>query len=67
MNRKTKMILGAIASSLSASAYAMPAAVPPIYYDHLPHRWAVLSGNPGFCDTPIGAQAPICWQADGLP
>lgn len=51
---------------VSGAAYAMPAAVPQIYYVHLPHRWAVLSGNPGFCGTPIGVQAPICWALDDL-
>ena len=60
--KKTKLAIGIAFASLSASAYAMPAAVPQIYYDHLPHRWAVLTASPGFCDTPIGAQAPICWE-----
>lgn len=62
--KKIKLVFGAGLSSLSAAAYAMPAAVPQIYYDHLPHRWAVLTAAPGFCGTPIGAQAPICWTAD---
>jgi len=60
-----RMIIGilAVASvSIPTAAYAMPAEVPQIYYDHLPHRWAVLSGNSGFCGTPIGDQAPICWD-----
>ena len=57
-----KVILAVVAVSLPTAAYAMPAAVPQIYYDNLPHRWAVLVGNPGFCNTPIGEQAPICWD-----
>ena len=61
MKKITKAILAVTSVSLSTAAYAMPAAVPQIYYDHLPHRWAILSGNPGFCNTPIGEQAPICW------
>lgn len=62
MKKITKLILATVSVSLSTAAYAMPAAVPQIYYDNLPHRWAVLSGNPGFCNTPIGEQAPICWD-----
>jgi len=62
MKNIAKVTVGLAAASLSTAAYAMPAAVPQIYYDHLPHRWAVLSGNPGFCNTPIGEQAPICWD-----
>lgn len=62
MKKIAKLILVTVSVSLSTAAYAMPAAVPQIYYDNLPHRWAVLSGNPGFCNTPIGEQAPICWD-----
>jgi hypothetical protein len=62
MKSIAKVTFGLAAASLSTTAYAMPAAVPQIYYDHLPHRWVVLSGNPGFCNTPIGEQAPICWD-----
>ena len=63
--KRVKLGFAFALASLSASAYAMPAAVPQIYYDHLPHRWAVLVDAPGFCGTPIGVQAPICW-AKGL-
>ena len=62
MKKIAKAVLSVCFVSSSAAAYAMPPAVPQIYYDHLPHRWAVLSGNPGFCGTPIGIQAPICWD-----
>lgn len=65
--KKLKLAIAIGLSSLPTTAYAMPAAVPQIYYDKLPHRWAVLSGNPGFCNTPIGAQAPICWESRDLP
>jgi hypothetical protein len=60
--KRIKAIFGLALVSLSATAYAMPVAVPQIYYDHLPHRWAVLSGSPGFCNTPIGEQSPLCWD-----
>jgi hypothetical protein len=59
-------LIAVVAASLSTTAYAMPAAVPQVYYDNLPHRWAVLTNSPGFCGTPIGAMAPICqWQVEG--
>jgi hypothetical protein len=60
--KKFKFAVAVAALSIAAAAQAMPAAVPDIYYSKLPHRWAVLSGNDGFCGTPIGAQAPICWE-----
>ena len=62
--KKMKLILGIVLTPMSAAALAMPAAVPQIYYDHLPHRWEVLTDSPGFCGTPIGLQAPICWAND---
>ena len=59
--KKLKLVVGLLFVTSPVAAYAMPAAVPQIYYDNLPHRWSVLTDSPGFCDTPIGAQAPICW------
>ena len=59
--KKIRTVVAVAAFSFSAAAYAMPAAVPEIYYDNLPHRWQVLSSSPGFCQTPIGAQSPLCW------
>jgi hypothetical protein len=55
-----KLLIVCAALSGSTAAFAMPAAVPQIYYDHLPQRWATLTAAPGFCRTPIGATAPIC-------
>jgi hypothetical protein len=59
--KKLKIAFAALAVACSTSAYAMPEQVPQRYYDHLPFRWDVLSGNPGFCNSHIGAFAPICW------
>jgi hypothetical protein len=61
--KRIRIAFAAVAVACSASAYAMPPQVPQTYYDHLPHRWDVLSGNPGFCGmSHIGPFAPICWD-----
>lgn len=46
--------------SISAAAYALPAQVPDIYYDKLPHRMEVWASNPGFCVHSAMNYAPVC-------
>ncbi|MFL6728528.1 MAG: hypothetical protein ACJ8D6_07700 [Sphingomicrobium sp.] len=62
--KKVKLAIGTVLSLLPATAYAMPAAVPQIYYVQVSHSWDVLAANNGFCGTPIGAQSRLCWLKD---
>jgi hypothetical protein len=47
--KKIKLAVGILALSISASASAMPDAVPARWYDNMWSRLSKMAENPGFC------------------
>lgn len=56
--KKIKFGLAIVALSMSASASAMPAAVPGKWWDQMWWRLEIMASNPGFCRAL--PEVPMC-------
>jgi len=57
--KSIKLAFAVTALSLSASASAMPNAVPTKWYDLMMHRLGIINSNSGFCQAQPDVW--ICW------